>query len=511
MNQAGTQEPIVIHGAISGTTETIVDLSETPPISPPPPVLEPATPPAVETASVPSERVLSLDALRGFLMLAMNLSFAIPLNGVFADWMHHMQYPPPGDFVERAGLTWPDLIFPAFLFTMSAALPIAMRGRLQKRVSQPEIVWHALQRGALLLVFALIIGHVNPYFTADYTKRGNLLAIGGFVLSCAIFLRLPPTVSAIRGQWLRAAGWLGVLTLFVLAPQIYGKNFSLERRDTIMAALAFAAVAGTAIWLCTRSRPEFRIAMVAIIAAFTIGAHQVGWIHDLYAFTPAPWLYQPWYLELMIVVIAGTLAGDLLVRFVESNEPVSYSTARLGALAAVCAAFIPTACAGLYLRQLGFTALALLGLIVIGALLCARPKTERDRCIAQLFSWTAVWLVLGLLLEPLQGGIKKDPQTMSYLAICAGLSGAALIAFIALVDLIPQTRRALRFLAEIGQNPLLAYVFFTLFLNHILYYFGIGDRLTHSWAAASIRAFAIVTAVGWVAWLSSRKKLYWRA
>ncbi|MEX2280861.1 MAG: DUF5009 domain-containing protein [Gemmatimonadota bacterium] len=507
--QSETLTPIVIHGAVNGELGTGTELPEAPPLQPPRTAIDRPHAP-VESPLGPVPRVLSLDALRGVLMLAMNLSFAIPLSRLFADWMFHMQYPPPGDFVDRPGLTWPDVVFPAFIFTMSAALPIAMQARLRARVSQPEIVWHSLQRAALLMVLALIIGHVNPDFTGDYTKRGNILAIVGFFLSAALFIRLPAS-QIVRAQWLRYAAWLGVLALFVLAPPIYGKTFSLERRDTILSALAFAAVAGCVIWLFTRSRPDIRFALVAVIAALKLGSQQLGWLHDLYAFTPAPWLYQPWYLELLIVVIAGTIAGDLLVRFAASKEAISFSGARVAALVAVCAAFIPVLCVGLYLRELRATALATLALIALGALLSARPKTESDRTISLLFRWTALWLVFGLLTEPLEGGIRKDPQTLSYLAISPGLSGAALIVFIALIDIFPRTRGALGFLTDIGRNPLLAYVFFTLFLNHVLYYVGIGDWLTDTWQRTLMRAIAIVALVGYTVWISSRKHLYWRA
>src|SRR5688572_20928136 len=103
--QSKTMIPIVIHGALNGDPHTGTELAEAPPMPPPRTADRPAHAP-VETPLAPAvQRVLSLDALRGVLMLAMNFSFAIPLSRLFADWMFHMQYPPPGDFVERPGLT----------------------------------------------------------------------------------------------------------------------------------------------------------------------------------------------------------------------------------------------------------------------------------------------------------------------------------------------------------------------------------------------------------------------
>ena len=45
-----------------------------------------------------------------------------------------------------------------------------------------------------------------------------------------------------------------------------------------------------------------------------------------------------------------------------------------------------------------------------------------DALSARAWPLAAALLLLGLLLEPLQGGIRKDPSTFSYQVVCAGLS-----------------------------------------------------------------------------------------
>ena len=69
-------------------------------------------------------RALALDALRGYAILTMVLSATV-VYGILPAWMYHMQAPPPSHVFnpQLAGLTWVDLVFPFFLFSMGAAFP----------------------------------------------------------------------------------------------------------------------------------------------------------------------------------------------------------------------------------------------------------------------------------------------------------------------------------------------------------------------------------------------------
>ena len=77
-------------------------------------------------------RVYSIDALRGLAIIGMVLCSAIGFNSGLPAWMFHAQTPPPTyEFNPSiAGLTWVDLVFPFFIFSMGAAFPFAMRRRL---------------------------------------------------------------------------------------------------------------------------------------------------------------------------------------------------------------------------------------------------------------------------------------------------------------------------------------------------------------------------------------------
>jgi len=114
-------------------------------------------------ASRPIPRVTSIDALRGFVMFTM--IFVNDLAGapksVVPDWMVH--------FSDRhkhgSGMTFVDLVFPAFLFIVGMSIPFALGGRLQKG----EPVWKVFGHVALRTIALLAIGilMVNGESAAD--------------------------------------------------------------------------------------------------------------------------------------------------------------------------------------------------------------------------------------------------------------------------------------------------------------------------------------------------------
>ena len=539
------ERPIVIHGPLTGDQERVVEYPRSlPEIAPDvvahTDVVGPLIPtPRVETSTVatneqqphtssrtapavsvaPNERVFGLDVFRGILLLAMNFTFTIPPWGPFAKWMYHTQVPPSPtrEYVAVAGLTWQDFLFAMFVFTMAAAIPIAMGGRLAKGKPYPDIVFQSIRRGAMLLLFALLIGHVNPYWTQDYTKRGNVLALVGLVVSFAVFVQPPKSWKPVAARALKYIGWAGVAALlFVVPALVYGQAFSTDRRDYIMAALAFATVAGTAVWLLTRHNVWLRLAIFgAIIAGRAIAPH-VPAVGELWYANPAPAVYQPWYLELLLVIIPGTIAGDLIWRWMQkskANTTVrSWSTRRLAVLAALGWSFIPILCVGLYERRYPIQTAAVVIVACAGMLALARGAvTERDRVLARLFGWASLLLVAGILVEPLEGGIKKDPQTLGFLLLMAGCAMAALGGLMILSDVFRAGRRALRPAALIGQNALLAYVIIMLGFEHVLWLTGIGDNFTGSWQAATVRSVVLTSLAGALVWYATRKRLILKA
>jgi hypothetical protein len=93
----------------------------------------------------PTNRVLSIDILRGLVVLLM--LFVNDLAGV-ADmpaWLKHI------DPSKADGMTLPDFVFPAFLFIVGLSIPFGIEARRARGMSWLQIWQHILVRTVSLL------------------------------------------------------------------------------------------------------------------------------------------------------------------------------------------------------------------------------------------------------------------------------------------------------------------------------------------------------------------------
>jgi predicted acyltransferase len=471
---------------------------------------DPVAPPGSDL-STSTRRAYSLDALRGLFLILMTLGFTIQV-GIFPEWMYHRQFPPPGDFVPIAGIAWRDLAYGAFLFTMAAALPITLSRRIEKGETEFGIFFAALRRGALLFLFALLIGHSNTYFIG-YTQEARVLAVIGFVIMFALFTRRRSDWSEKRFRIVNIGAWIAAIAFLALSPLVYDDTFSPERRDDVIAALAFAAVVGSIVWYATRNNMLARLGVLAAAAALHLGAQNEGWVDGWWWSSPAPWLVRPSYLVLLTVVIPGTVAGDLIVRWMRDTDNTvrkAWSNTRLVSLALLAVAFTPLAVIGLYNRWVFETTQITAALVIAGAFLVHAPRNSGERLLRGLFVWAAAWLLIGLLLDPAEGGITKVPDRLSYYFTISGLTMMLLVSLTAVVDLLGRVRAA-RPLIEVGQNPMLMYILFTVFLNSIFELIApLRGVLRSSPGESILRSIVTLVVVVLLVQLATRRRIFWR-
>src|SRR5881398_1959854 len=109
-----------------------------------------------------SERIASIDALRGLVMFTM--IFVNDIAGVSNDivpaWMKH--------YHGKSGMTFVDLVFPAFLFIVGMSIPFALGSRLQKGEPLWKTVVHVVLRTASLLFVGILMVNETP----DSSKMG---------------------------------------------------------------------------------------------------------------------------------------------------------------------------------------------------------------------------------------------------------------------------------------------------------------------------------------------------
>lgn len=521
---------------------------------------QPSSPATFATGPTPGTapaggRVIALDALRGFAILTMVLSGMLrPYH--LPNWMYHAQVAPP-DFhfdPNRPGLTWVDLVFPFFLFSMGAAFPLALARRVAIGERSWCLVLYALQRGGLLLLFALYVAHVGPgLFQKDgqVSIAAYLWALGAFCALFPLLARLPRNWPTALTATTRLIGWALVIGLLATVRFPPGSEvakaspgFWLGRSDIIIVVLAHTAAVGMLLWLVSRDHLLLRMGLILAVLATILGAEAPGWVRNVWHGQPQPWLEQLaqllgvtpdplpstgtklllfGYLKYLLIVLPGTVAGDLLLAWSRAAQAESATTQRAGAftiwrhagMAVLAIGLLVLLLVGLQSRWLPETTFCTFAACAVGAALFVPGKTPLDRLLRGLYGWGVLWLAIGLLLEPYQGGIKKDHATLSYYFVTSGLACMVLICFtiwgLAARHAVP--RAPLTLLSASGQNPMIAYIGVRNLLPPVLALSGCNvliERLHltawdgFAWACTKTLLLALIVA------LLTRLRVYWR-
>lgn len=504
------------------------------------------------------ERALAVDLLRGLAIVGMVLSGYISRNPDLPAWLFHAQLPPPSFAFDPSvpGITWVDLVFPFFLFSMGAAFPFSIGRRLDRGAAAVQVAWTILRRGLLLAFFAIVLGNTNLWTLHEALQRpvaASLLTLVVWGAFFAMFIRLRNRSE--RFNTLLNGCGIAALLLLLLLYRALGVDVNLYRSDIIILILANVVVAGSFLWWLTRRKPGLRMGLVALLVALKLSAAVPGsWTAEVWNATFAPWLYHTEFLQYLCIVLPGSVAGELIARWLarKGTAAPTASTdlsvtaavaphfvssvtctpaaamplpdgqaapagaavaadsavriARAGSAAAVSAAVsaaassaslsAPAAAAvpspadgkgarpaaashdaeplpgrfrlagalvllllavnlwGLYVRAL--TANLLLTLLAGGAAawLLRRPRTALQELLSALFATGLFWLLLGLVFEPLEGGIKKDPATVSYFFVTAGMASHVLLLATLLFE---SLRGRAGLLVRCGENPMIAY------------------------------------------------------
>src|SRR5205814_9594266 len=88
----------------------------------------------------PSGRIVSVDALRGYVMFTMiyvNDIAGVP-DEIVPPWTKH--------FHGKSGMTFVDLVFPAFLFIVGMSIPFGPGARLARCAALWEVILHMFVR-----------------------------------------------------------------------------------------------------------------------------------------------------------------------------------------------------------------------------------------------------------------------------------------------------------------------------------------------------------------------------
>ncbi|MCA9252112.1 MAG: DUF5009 domain-containing protein [Phycisphaerales bacterium] len=468
-----------------------------------------------------ADRAVGLDALRGLAILAMALSGLIPQGGL-PNWMYHAQVPPPDHVFDPSipGLTWVDLVFPFFLFSMGVSIPLALTRRIERGAGTPSITQHVIKRGLLLGFFAVYIQHIKPYTLSQSPKTQTwFIALLGLALLFPIYMRLPKTFSSSLRIAVRSIGWIAVVILLLLLkyPDSEHSSFWIGRRDIIIVVLANVSVSGALVWLFTRHAIEFRVLVMMGLIGLRLAHDSGGWVQHVWNWSPLPSMYTLYFHQYLLIVLPGTIIGDLLHKHMQekpelSSRPKTWPTWQVAAITFICLGMTAGVCAGLQARWLPGTSYAAIAVSLATYLLWQRRVDRWSQCTHTIFGWGVAWLILGLLLESYEGGIKKDHPTLSYYFVTTGLGIFTLVALGTCISHF-DSRRLWGLAIANGQNPLLAYAGISNLLAPLVALSGLGMLLANNpdtpwlgFVGACIKTLLLALIVA----MLTRRRVIWR-
>jgi heparan-alpha-glucosaminide N-acetyltransferase len=355
-----------------------------------------------------TRRIESIDIFRGLNVLVMIFVDNLGMVAGLPWWTYHMPR-------EANGMTYVDMVFPAFLFLMGMSIPLSIRSRIAKGQTMSQVWAHVLARSIGLVALGLFVANA-PLVDSRSTGIGsNLWVVLGFVSIGLGLLRFPEgktrrTISVI----LKYAG----LALFVLLMVIFrrvtanGRVAWLDFSDwEILGLLGWAYLSVSAIYLLTEKlafRKKVFVFVLALAGFVTINAlstaGRLSWLNSL------PPYEKPFEAGLSSLTMAGLLASLLIFSDKIENNKIALSV--------------------------------------------------RQKIRWSLIS-AAILFCVGWLLKPL--GISKIRDTPTWCLYCMAANGLIAMLLYWIADVKHQSRWA-GFSKVAGSNPLLAY-----FLPYIAY------------------------------------------
>ena len=170
------------------------------------PLTSPSPPPPMA-----SHHVLSVDVLRGMTIAAMILvNNPGDWTAVYGPLLH----------AYWAGLTFADLVFPAFVFIMGVSMPFAFARRLAAGASTQDLYWRIGRRAGLLIALGLALNGIAAL------QAGTPLRLPGVLqrLALAYVLASIAVIHLDSRRWFAVIGamFLGHWALLILVP--FGGN-----------------------------------------------------------------------------------------------------------------------------------------------------------------------------------------------------------------------------------------------------------------------------------------------
>lgn len=353
---------------------------------------------ATSVSTPASSRIASIDAVRGLVMFTM--IFVNDIAGVsdkiVPAWMRHYHGPD--------GMTFVDLVFPAFLFIVGMSIPFALGARVARGEPWWKCLGHVVTRTLALLFIGVLMVNESP----DPSQMG---------WSASLWCML---------MYLSAILWLGSIS------PMRGKGSSPDRRrifnavGRVLRAVGFVCL----VWLAFTWRGEGGRRIISL-SPFSINAQWwgilglIGWAYLVSAIVFLLFRIRSTALLGCMVLLmclypasrTGAFEHFPLARYVGiGNTLGSQAAISVGGMLLACVLISPDLCDKRSLSR--FTVLFIVGCSAGALLLDGLYGINKNAATPSWCLWAcaitaAIWLILHLLCETRAGRLLASPLAVA--------------------------------------------------------------------------------------------------
>lgn len=374
------------------------------------------------TLPEPQDRIASVDALRGLVILLMIFVNDVAGVSTAPSWLRHVS-------AETDGMTLPDIVFPAFLFIMGMAIPLSLGRAIAAGRSRLSLLPKVLTRTLSLLVMGVLMVNMGQHNPGYHGLWGMLTYLAIF-LAFAVVPAGPELRRRTFMVW-RVIGFIALAVLALVYRTADGKHMILgplfDSSDTvwlrhswwgILGLLGWAYLVASLVYLLLGRRREWLIGVAGLLAMVYVVDHE-GVFARVDSRTWLAW--------------AAPAIGLLERAYDWVNSHVSVGQS-LGSLASISVA-------GCFL-----------GMIV--------SPDSTIRTHGERLRWALIYGVglfaAALLFDPLYG-INKIQATPAWCFLCSSLTALTWAGLYWIMD-VRGWRRWSKVVRPAGANPLLAYL-----------------------------------------------------
>jgi len=224
------------------------------------------------------ERVASVDALRGLVILLMVFVNDVAGVGQAPSWLKHVS-------AQADGMTLPDIVFPAFLFIAGMSIPLSLRSASAGGRTRARLLGKVLMRTLALLIMGVMMvnmGEHNPWYRGSW----GLLAYLAMILTFMVVPREPGR----RRKVFIAGRAMGIAALtalalayrtdkgesMVLGPLLAPGDTVWLRHSWwgILGLIGWSYLAASLVYLVFGRRREWLIGATALMALLYVAEHK---------------------------------------------------------------------------------------------------------------------------------------------------------------------------------------------------------------------------------------------